>query len=282
LGAIDFRFRPVGTQSLTASLTYDYLNKMRLQPNQSFVRQDIDLMFKEMDEAGIEIGVVGVPGPTDKPGFEPSDNKAIADLIMKHPRRFIGFGSLDASEPRRAINEIDRLIASGFVGLTLEPSTSKLRCRFDDRRLYPIYEKAQRLGLPLVTMMSCRFGPYMDDCHPELVDHVATDFPELKVIIQHGAWPYSREAVGLAYKQSNVYLVPGQYVHYEFPGWQDYVMGANRQIPNQVLFGSVYPICGPLVELMQIVDRLGFRDVETKRKYLEGNARNLLGLGLPS
>ena len=279
MGAIDFRFRPVGTQSITRELTWEYLRKMRLQPAPSFERQDMDLMFREMDEAGIEMGVIGVPAPSDKPGFESTGNKVIAALVKRHPKRFVGFGSLDAADPVAALQEIERVVDLGLVGLTLEPSTSRVRRRFDDKVFHPIFEAAQKRKLPVLTVMSCLLGPYMDDCHPELVDHVATDFPELTLIIQHGAWPYSREACGLAYKQNNVYLVPGQYVHYEFPGSEDYVKAANRQLSDQMLFGSVYPNCGPLSEVRQIVDKLGFANEEIKTKYLEGNARRLLGLG---
>ncbi len=278
MGAIDFRFRPVGTQSITRELTGEYLRKMRLDPAPSFERQDMDLMFQEMDEAGIEMGVIGVPAPTEKPGFESTGNQTIADLVKRFPKRFVGFGSLDAADPARALEDISRVVDMGLVGLTLEPSTSRVSRRFNDRVFYPIFEAAQKRRLPVLTVMSCLLGPYMDDCHPEFVDHVATDFPELNVIIQHGAWPYSREACGVAYKQKNVYLVPGQYVHYEFPGSEDYVKGANRQLSDQMLFGSVYPNCGPLKEVRQIVESLGFASAEIRAKYLGGNARRLLGL----
>lgn len=278
MGAIDFRFRPVGTQSITRELTREYLRKMRLDPAPSFERQDMDLMFQEMDEAGIEMGVIGVPAPTAKPGFESTGNQAIADLVKRFPKRFVGFGSLDAADPARALEDISKVVDMGLSGLTLEPSTSRVSRRFNDRVFYPIFEAAQKRKLPVLTVMSCLLGPYMDDCHPEFVDHVATDFPQLNVIIQHGAWPYSREACGVAYKQKNVYLVPGQYVHYEFPGSEDYVKGANRQLSDQMLFGSVYPNCGPLKEVRQIVESLGFASEEIKAKYLGGNARRLLGL----
>ena len=278
MGAIDFRFRPVGTQSITPELTREYLRKMRLQPAPSFERQDMDLMFQEMDEAGIEMGVIGVPAPTAKPGFESTGNQTIAALVKRFPKRFVGFGSLDAADPARALEDIARVVDMGLIGLTLEPSTARVSRRFNDRAFYPIFEAAQKRKLPLLTVMSCLLGPYMDDCHPEMVDHVATDFPDLNVIIQHGAWPYSREACGVAYKQKNVYLVPGQYVHYEFPGSEDYVKGANRQLSDQMLFGSVYPNCGPLKEVRRIVESLGFANEEIKAKYLGGNARRLLGL----
>ena len=278
MGAIDFRFRPVGTQSITRALTYDYLRKMRLKPAPSFEREDFGLMLAEMDEAGIEIGVVAVPAPSVKQGFESSDNARIARILQQNPKRFIGFASLDSSDPAAAIAAIPALLDQGFRGLTIEPSTARVKRRVDDQALYPVYEAVAKRAVPLVTTMSCLLGPYMDDCHPELLDHVATDFPELTLIVQHGAWPYVREVCGLAYKQANVYIVPGQYAHYEFPGSQDYVIAANRQLADQMLFGSVYPNCGPLSEVMEIVDRLGFASEDIKRKYLEGNARRLLGL----
>ena len=37
------------------------------------------------------------------------------------------------------------------------------------------------------------------------------------------------------------------------------------------------PVCGPFVELMKIVDNLGFTDT-AKQKYLQGNARRILNL----
>ena len=278
MGVIDFRFRPVGTQSITRELTYEYLRKMRLQPAQSFVKQSVELMFQEMDQANIEMAVIGVPAPTDKPGFASSSNEQIRKYIIKYPKRFLGLASLDISSPESCLDGIDRAKDDGMIGVTVEPSTARVPMRFDDRRLYPIYEKLQKNGTLLVTVMSALLGPYMDDCKPEWVDHVATDFPEMRIIIQHGGWPYSREAVGVAFKQPNVFLVPGQYMHYEFPGSEDYIRGLNRQLSEQILFGSVYPNCGPLSEVIDIIDNLGIADSEKKEKYLEGNAKRILGL----
>jgi hypothetical protein len=278
MGAIDFRFRPIGTQSITPVLTYEYLRKMRLKPAPSFEQQDIELMFQEMDEAGIDMAVIGVPAPTEKAGFISSTNRVISEYVKQYPNKFFGLGSLDTSEPSKCVNEIDHILDLGMIGATMEPSTAKISMRFDDKQLYPIYEELQRRGLLLVTVMSALLGPYLDDCKPEWVDHVATDFPELNIVIQHGAWPYSREAVGLAFKQSNVYLVPGQYIHYEFAGSEDYIKAANRQLSEQILFGSVYPNCGPLTEVMDIVDNLGFANSVIKKNYLGDNARRLLGL----
>ncbi len=277
-GAIDFRFRPIGLVAITEHLTREYCRKMRVKPCESFEKQSLELMFAEMDAAGIEKGVIGVRMGGAKPGFVNTDNKEIARWVKEYPTRFIGFGSLDTNDPASALEEIERSSSLGLVGLTVEPSTARVSMHFDERRLYPIYEEVQRRKLPLLTVMSCLLGPYMDDVRPESIDRVATDFPDLTIIIQHGAWPYFREAIGIAYKRPNVFLVPGQYLHYEFPGGEDIVKAANRQLEDQVLFGSVYPNCGSLVELMKIIENLGFANDTIKYKYLQGNARRILNI----
>lgn len=129
MGAIDFRFRPVGTQSITPELTWEYLRKMRLSPAPSFERQDLNLMFQEMDEAGIEMGVIGVPAPTDNPGFVSTANETIAQMVNTYPDRFVGFGSLDTSDPAQALEEIDHVLELGLIGLTVEPSTARISRR---------------------------------------------------------------------------------------------------------------------------------------------------------
>ena len=277
IAVIDFRFRPIGARSWTPETTYHYLERMGLEPCPSFVSQSRKLMFAEMNEAGISLGVIGVPGPTGIRGLDPTGSAEIRAIVDEHPERFVGFGSVEPSDVSVAVAAVGELASHGMRGVTVDPSTAEISRRFNDPALYPIYEEAQRLGLIVSTTMSCLLGPYQDDCRPEYVDHVATDFPSLTVSIQHGGWPYVREALGVAYKQPNVVIVPGQYVHYGFPGSQDYVTALARQLPDQILFGSVYPNCGPLTDLRRIV--AGWElppDIE--RKYLRDNAARILDL----
>ena len=85
------------------------------------------------------------------------------------------------------------------------------------------------------------------------------------------------DAVGLAYKQSNVNLVPSQYVDCGYPGALDIVTAANGILEDQILYSSAYPGCDPLVELMKVVNGLGFTDT-AKQKYLQGDAWRILNL----
>ncbi|WP_420625690.1 amidohydrolase family protein [Candidatus Poriferisodalis sp.] len=276
-GVIDFRFRPIGARSWTPSTTYHYLDRMGLEPCPSFMEQSRELMFAEMDEAGISLGVVGVPGPTRIRGLDPTGSSEIKQIVDEHPDRFVGLGSVEPSDVDAAVTGVGELAALGMRGVTVDPSTAQVSRRFDDRELYPIFEETQRLGLIVATTISCLLGPYQDDCRPEYVDHVATDFGGLTISIQHGGWPFVREALGVAHKQPNVVIVPGQYVHYGFPGSDDYVTALARQLPDQILFGSVYPNCGPLTDLRRIVASWDLPP-HIERKYLRDNAARVLGL----
>lgn len=277
VAAIDFRFRPVGARSWTRETTYVYLERMNVTPCPSFEAESIELMFSEMAEANIERGVIGVPGPTAERGLAPTSTEDIVDLVAAHPDRFIGFGSVEPSNIEDAVARIAEVAQAGLRGVTIDPSTASTSRRFDDRALYPIFEAAQAHGLIVTTTMSCLLGPYMDDCRPEYADRVATDFPRLPIVIQHGGWPYVLEALGAAYKQPNVFIVPGQYVHYGFPGSEHYITAMRHLLQDQILFGSVYPNCGPLADLRRIISSWALPPT-AERKYLRDNAARLLGL----
>ena len=275
---IDFRFRPVGAQSWTRDTTFHYLQRMFLEPCPSFEHQSAELMLAEMDAAGIAIGVVGVPGPTAIRGLDPkglSDGDETDPLVVANAHRFVAFGSIEPSDVEAAAAEIRAMSAAGIKGVTIDPSTATVHRQFHDRALYPLYEEASDAAMLVTTTQSCLLGPYLDDCRPEYVDHVATDFPDLTLVIQHGGWPYVRETIGLLYKQANVHTVPGQYIHYDFPGSADYVHALRRHGRHQILFGSVYPNCGPLTDLRRIVHGWDLPP-EIERAYLHDNAARLL------
>ncbi|MGI9596380.1 MAG: amidohydrolase family protein [Acidimicrobiales bacterium] len=274
---IDFRFRPVGAQSWTRDTTFHYLERMFLEPCPSFEQQLAELMFDEMDAAGIAIGVIGVPGPTTIRGLDPKGAADIDGQVAEHPDRFIGFGSVEPSDVDRAAAEIRAMAEAGTKGVTIDPSTATVGRRFHDRALYPLYEEAQAGGLLVTTTQSCLLGPYIDDCRPEYVDHVATDFPDLTIVIQHGGWPYVRETIGVLYKQPNVLTVPGQYIHYDFAGSADYIHALKRHGADQIMFGSVYPNCGPLTDLREIIAGWGL-PAGIEQAYLRDNAARVLGL----
>src|SRR5438128_11870804 len=78
----------------------------------------------------------------------------------------------------------------------------------EDRRYYPLYAKCVELGIPLSIHTSANWTSVAvnDLGHPRHLDPVARDFPELRIIMSHGGYPWVLAACLLAWKYDNVYL----------------------------------------------------------------------------
>jgi len=91
--------------------------------------------------------------------------------------------------------------------------------------MWPFYEKAQELGVPLTihTGMAYVLPQPTKYTLPILLDDVCLDFPDLKIIAYHMGWPYHEELMGLAGKHQNLYLslsgIIGWFVHAPYRGY---------------------------------------------------------------
>jgi uncharacterized protein len=209
--------------------------------------QSVKMLLTEMDEAGVEVGVVMGRQSAEPSGLIPNDE--IAAFLKEYPDRFVGWAGIDLSQPVDwCLTEIRRCAAiPGFRGISIEPTVSRdvsLR-RPDDRRLYPIYEECMRLEMPInVTMSGLLQGqvgrPYEDSC-PIPIYRVAKDFPKLQIHIAHGGFPWIMEMIGVTFVCPNIWLSADEYLVKQIPGAADYFKAANNYFADRTLFGSSYP-----------------------------------------
>ena len=54
----------------------------------------------------------------------------------------------------------------------------------------------------------------------------SADFPDLRIVVSHGNWPWVSEILHVAFRRPNVYLSPDMYL-YNMPGMDDYLRAAN-------------------------------------------------------
>ena len=88
--------------------------------------------------------------------------------------------------------------------------------RCDDRDVaYPMYEKAQELGVNLLQFhKGVPIGPAnMEDAMPNDLQAAARDFPEANFVIHHLSAPYFEETVSIAARFPNVYLALSGNLH---------------------------------------------------------------------
>jgi len=241
----------------------------------SYVERSVDLFVEEMDEAGIDLSVI--MGQHAGPKWGSVSNDDIGELIRRYPDRFAGFAGIDPQEDG-ATDEILRSIDElGCLGIAILPGWSDPPLRDDDKKVYPLYETASALGIPVMITISHMIGPDMSYSMPEHIQRVALDFPELTIIVGHACWPWTTQACALGMRCQNVYLMPEFYMHMpDMPGARDYVDAANGYLAHRMLYSSCYPT-RRLGQALEDFRRLPITP-ESQESLLWRNGARLLGL----
>ena len=241
---IDFRLRPPVKGFLNMVMYADIERTARMAAGigmslpPSVRQKSIDLMFQEMDEAGVEIGVV--PGRVS-PVLGTIENEDVMSMVAQHPKRLVGFTSVNPVNRRKAIAAIELAMKKGMKGVVIEPGLLANPMHLDDARLYPIYAHCEDTKVPVLFMAGGNAGPDCSYTSPEHIDRVARDFPELKIISGHGNWPWAAQIIHVCYRRPNIYLSPDMYI-FGMPGAMDYVNAANGFMAERFLFATAYPL----------------------------------------
>ena len=210
----------------------------------SVAEADIDLMVKEMDEAGISHGVI-MGRETKNPVYGGVPNADIHELVRRYPGRFFGFGGICPHDPN-ALEEVERCVKEyGFKGISLDPGWYEPAIHAHDEKIIPILDLCQQLDTVVGFAMSAYTGPDLTYCDPSRLMPVMKMFPRLPFVISHGCWPHVQEVMGVAAVCPNMYIIPDCYFYVrDMPFAEQYVKAANSFMKYRTLFGTGYPIRG--------------------------------------
>jgi 2,3-dihydroxybenzoate decarboxylase len=157
------------------SATYGTLDAMRGTPHNRERLHDLgELRLKEMDEAGIDIQVLshGAPAaqwldPETSVRLARAANDRAFETVQERPDRFAAFATLPTPDPEAAADELERSVTRlGFKGAMVHCTTNGVF--FDDRRFWPIFERAEALDVPLYV--------HPAEPHPAVVDVYYRDY----------------------------------------------------------------------------------------------------------
>jgi uncharacterized protein len=280
---IDMRLRPPlkswkNTAQFTEGSGY-YPSRMGFPRPPSVKSQSVEDLLKEMTEADVLGVIMGRQAPPPL-GVIPNDE--ITEVMRQHPGRFVAFAGIDLRDIEAGLEEIERTYRiEGYKGVSIEPGASFTPMYSDDRKLYPLYERCQELGLPLsitISGMLCTMvGNDLAYGSPTPVARMAKDFPKLKIIISHGAWPQVMPMIEVAFMRENVYVSPDLYINgIDTPGSQEYIKAARFFMGDRLLFGTAYP-SRPLKESVAAFKEWDLTP-QLQQKVLYGNAARLLNL----
>jgi uncharacterized protein len=202
-------------------------------------------------------------------------NDEVAAAVKADPRRVVGIASVDITKPMEAVRELRRCVKEhGFKGLRVLPWLWGLPP--DDRRYYPLYAECVELDIAFCLQVG-HAGP-MRPSEPgrpiPYLDHVAHEFPELRIVGGHIGFPWVNEMISVMMKHPNVYVDTSAYKASRFPReFVDYMRGPGKR---KVMFGTNFPMLTP-EECLAGLETLDLGP-EVQALFLAENARRAFNL----
>ncbi len=220
-----------------------------------------ETLIRQMDEANIEKSILfAVDGP-----ILYSSNEYVRNLCDRFPDRLIGFASVDPKKTNssdifeKAVKDLD------LKGLKLHPPLQDFYP--NDKKIYPLYEKAIDLNVPVVFHVGTTpFGKSckLSQADPILIDQIANDFPELRILLTHLGTLWHHSAFMVVEKHPNVYIDTAAFL-YEIPQLLTIDL-VNRIGANKIVFGTDYPspFCDIVHKMSDFVDCISELDLPSE------------------
>ena len=250
----------------------------------------------EMDEAGIDVAVVtaidGSCALGEAPKSIEEQNRELAQICAAYPDRYIFFSCIDPRAPG-AVEFVERSVEEwNAKGFKFHPNMSGLYPWHE--AAYPIYERFQALGLPVLFHTGQMFEPLDPKfSQPKELIQVLTDFPDLTVIAAHLGIASWRELIEVAKDRPNLVTDFSAFQHEAANNYGRFCIVLRRVIDSlgadRVLFGCDGPVWTRWYSRKWWVDlvrnmpdnpteKASFTHEEVEA-MLHGNAVRVLGLG---
>ena len=199
----------------------------------------------------------------------------IADPAAGPRGRLLPFASINPFVVNDLGRELENLVEKfDFKGIKIYPTYQHHYA--NDPRMYPLYAKAQELGLPMMvhTGSSIFKGARIKYGDPLALDDVAIDFPDLKILMAHSGRPFWYEqAFWMARRHANVYMevsgLPAKNLLEYFPRLEE--------LADKVIYGSDWPGNPDLKRNPNAIRALSISEA-AKQAILYGNAARILKL----
>lgn len=271
---IDFRFRPNTKETLSGIANSKMFKGLCASIDFSrMLPQTLEEIVDDLNRHNVETAVITGRDCETTYGSK-SNNDSVVEFVTKFPKKFVGFYGLDPHKGMRAIEELKHAVAElDFRGAAIDPYLAQIYV--NDAKYYPIYSKCCELNVPLIiTTGPATLVPnsIIDHVSPRYIDFVARDFPELKIVVSHGGYPWVNEMIFVAQRNQNVYLEMSEYEL--FPQSEAYIQAANKYISDKILYASAHPF-QDFRETLKIYEKLPLTD-QARKKIMYQNAAKLL------
>ncbi len=225
----------------------------------------VRMLLADMDRCGVARGMVHMG----------SDESVRA--LQDHPDRIIPCIDADPNDIRAALRRIRHAHSEwGIKAVTSFPSGCLPQVAVSDHLYYPLYATCVELDLPVIINAGVP-GPRVPMLcqHVEHFDQVCYDFPDLRIVMRHGAEPWQELAVKLMLKWPGLYYMTSAFAPKYFP--REIVEYANTRGLDKVMYAGYYPMGLSLDRIVAELREVPFRDYVWP-KFLRDNAVQVFNL----
>ncbi len=169
-------------------------------------------------------------------------NSYVAEYAKEHPEKMVAFASLDPSDPAEALEDLDEAHrVLGMKGVAIAPAAQDFHPASSNA--YVVYERVCALGLPVLIHPGIYVAPQhkLEYAKPILLDEVARDFPDLRLVITHFGFPWVGETIVLLEKHPNLYAELSSLLVQSWQAYTALLTAHQYGVMDKLLFGSGFP-----------------------------------------
>ncbi len=233
-----------------------------------------------LDEVGVERACLINYAAPEVMGLGLDVNAFVSQYASEDPKRLLAFGGIHPRHTKDPVGDVERLASRYELrGLKIHPPHQLFapNAYVDGKmpNLWKMYRTAEKIGLPVMfhTGSSVFPGARSKFGDPLALDDVATDFPDLTILMAHGGRPmWTETAFYVIRAHPNLYLDTSSIPPRRLLEWFPQI----EKIADRVLFGSDWP--GPGIpgirEELEGMRALPLSDT-FKEKFFATNARRV-------
>lgn len=160
--------------------------------------------------------------------------------------------------------------------MTAFPSGLCPQVPINDKKWYPIYACCVELDIPFCPCVGVP-GPRVPAGAQKVehLDEVCWFFPELRIVMRHGAEPWTDLAIKLMIKYPNLYYMTSAFAPKHYP--KDIIDYANTRGADKILYAGYFPMALSLDRIFCDMEHVPFRE-HVWPKFLNENARRVFKL----
>lgn len=227
----------------------------------------VETALREMEATGVAAGLTSCQSEVGR------------RALKEHPGVFFASLEVDPNDITGAVRRIRQARDEwDLKAVTTFPAGCNPQVPVSDRRYYPIYQTCIDLDIPIISNAGIA-GPRVPSACQDVMhfDQVCYDFPELRIVMRHGAEPWEALAVKLMLKWPGLHYMPSAFAPKYYP--KAIIDYANTRGADKVMYAGYYPMGLSLRRIFEEMPNVPLED-EVWPKFLRDNAVRVFNLEL--